>query len=80
MFARAFADVQRSTSAPGSASASEVSVLPPNSEYKGGRRNKMRYAYKADSRAAFIELSPDHRMTVEQFRRYHFRQMDMSSL
>jgi hypothetical protein len=72
---------KRSTSAPGSASASEVDVLPPSAgEYKGGRRNKMRYAYKEDSRAAFIELSPDHRMTVEQFRSYHFRQMDMSSL
>ena len=40
----------------------------------------MRYGYKEDSRAAFIELSPDHVMTVEQFRSYHFRQMDMSSL
>jgi hypothetical protein len=81
IFDRAFADVKRSTSAPGSASASEVDVLPPSAgEYKGGRRNKMRYAYKEDSRAAFIELSPDHRMTVEQFRSYHFRQMDMSSL
>ena len=81
MFKRAFADVQRSTSAPGSASASEVDVLPPSAaEYKGGRRLKMRYAYKDHSRAAFIELAPEHVISVETFRSYHFRQMNMSSL
>jgi hypothetical protein len=76
MFKRAFADVL--TSAPGSASAS---VLPPSVDhYKGGRRLKMRYAYKDHSRAAFIELAPEHVISVETFRSYHFRQMNMSSL
>ena len=45
MFARAFADVQRSTSVPGSASASEVDVLP-GGEYHGSRRQRQRFGYK----------------------------------
>ena len=81
MFAHDFADVQRSTSAPGSASASEVDVLPPfGGEYHGSRRLKQRFGYKAHSRAALIELAPEHVISVEEFRSYHFRQMDMSSL
>ena len=81
IFDRAFDDVMRSTSAPGSASAAEGHVYPPSAdEYKGGRKTKQRYAYNENSRAAFIELSPENRMTVDQFRSYHFRQMDMSSL
>ena len=81
IFEKAFADVKRSTSAPGSASTSEVDVLPPSAdEYKGGRRLKMRYAYKDHSRAALIELAPEHVISVETFRSYHFRQMNMSSL
>ena len=81
IFDRAFDDVMRSTSAPGSASAAEGYVyLPSDDDYKGGRKTKQRYAYNENSRAAFIELSPANRMTVEQFRSYHFRQMDMSSL
>ena len=81
IFDRAFADVKRSTSAPGSASASEVDVLPPSGgEYHGSRRLKQRFGYKAHSRAALIELAPEHVISVEEFRSYHFRQMDMSSL
>jgi hypothetical protein len=64
MFAHAFADVQRSTSAPGSASTSEVDVLPPSAdEYKGGRRLKMRYAHKDHSRAALIAFADAQRST-----------------
>ena len=64
MFAHDFADVQRSTSAPGSASTSEVDVLPPSAdEYKGGRRLKMRYAHNDHSRAALIAFADAQRST-----------------
>ena len=81
LFQLAFAGAMRSTPAPGSASASEVDVLPPSGgEYHGSRRLKQRFGYKAHSRAALIELAPEHVISVEEFRSYHFRQMDMSSL
>jgi hypothetical protein len=81
LFQLAFASATRSTPPPGSASASEVDVLPPSAdEYKGGRRLKQRFGYKAHSKAALIELAPEHVITVKQFRIYHFRQMDMSPL
>jgi len=79
LFQLAFAGATRSTPPPGSASASEVDVLP-GGEYHGSRRQKQRFGYKAHSKAALIELAPEHVITVEQFRIYHFRQMDMSPL
>ena len=59
----------------------EPAVMPPSGgEYHGSRRLKQRFGYKAHSRAAFIELAPEHVLSVEEFRSYHFRQMDMSAL
>ena len=38
-----------------------------DSEYRGSRKRKQRFAFKETSRAAFIELAPEHVISVDQF-------------